>query len=171
MIRIGFGTNQEPHSRLIRWATDSPWSHVWIEYPSELWGGWWAAHAAPEGVVKVPLGQVLGRYPRYVRFDCRLDLRQGFSWATHYVGAPYDYGAIWNGLLYAIHRMTKWEFLCKIAHRNTSKYTCSELATAFLKAADVRTVAGLDPELTPPGLLFDVLMQSGEFSLSGRLKS
>lgn len=166
MIRIGFGTNQRLHSRLIRWATDSSWSHTWIEYESELWGGWWAAHAAPHGVVKVPLDKVLREYPVHVRFSCPKGMGLGFDWARNYVGAPYDYGAIWNGFLFAIHRVTKWRFLHKIVYRNTAKYTCSEFVTGFLKAADVRSVAGLDPELTPPGVLFDVCLQSGEFSMS-----
>lgn len=167
MIRIGFGTNQKTHSKLIRWATGSPWSHTWIEYPSELWGGWWAAHAAPTGIVKVPLAGVLSMYPEHIRFECDRDMRGGFAWAHCAVGAPYDYGVIWNGFLYALHRATEWGFLHQMAVKNTAKYTCSEFVTGFLKASRVRSVAGLDPEFTPPGLLHDVCVQSGEFSLVG----
>ena len=163
MIRVGFGTNERFHSRLIRWATDSRWSHTWIEYQSGLWGGWWAAHAAPHGIVKVPLEKVLKEYPVNTRFQSIRDTRGGFAWARNYIGAPYDYGVVWNGLLYAVHRTIKWDFLYKVVSRNTSKYTCSEFVTAFLKASDIRTVAGLDPELTPPVVLYNVLLQSGEF--------
>lgn len=166
MIRIGFGTNQLWHSRLIRWATDSPWSHVWIEYQSHTWGGPWAAHAGPTGVVKVPLEQIWTRYPERIRFDCDLCGGSGFTWARSYIGAPYDYGAVWNGFLFAVHRSTKWNWLRHIAMRNTAKFTCSELVTGFLKACGIRSVAGLEPELTPPGVLYNVLQQSGEFSPS-----
>lgn len=166
MIKIGFGTNSKPHSALIRWATDSPWSHVWIEYESQLWGGWWAAHSGPTGVAKIPLIKLLNEYPKNVQFYCNADVRGGFSWAHIAVGAPYDYGVIWNGLLYAIHRATKWDFLRRMAHRNTAKYTCSEFVTGFLKASGIRSVAGLDPELTTPGNLYKVVEQSGEFLLS-----
>lgn len=165
-VRIGFGTNQKPHSRLIRWATDARWSHAWIEYESELWGGMWVAHAAPHGVVKVPLFKVLKAYPTYVRFDCAAPLDGGFDWARRYVGAPYDYGAIWNGLLYAVHRVTKFRFLYDIVSRNTSKYTCSEFVAGFLKASGIRCFARLDPELMPPGDLFNVCSHSGDFSMS-----
>ncbi len=166
MIKIGFGTNGKPHSRLIRWATDARWSHCWIEYPSELWGGTWAAHSGPTGVVKVPLEKLLTVYPEHVRFDCLADVRAGFTWAHGAVGAPYDYGVIWNGLLYATHRMTHWKWLRKVAARNTAKFTCSEFVTGFLKAADMRSVAGLVPEFTTPGELYGVVEQSGEFLLS-----
>jgi hypothetical protein len=166
MVRIGFGTNDRLHSRLIRAATDSRWSHTWIEYESALWGGRWVAHASPTGVVKVPIERVLEEYPEHVRLSCSADLRGGFAWARSYVGAPYDYGVIWNGLIYAVHRATDWDFLHKIVWRNTAKFTCSEFVTGFLRAADVRTVAGLEPELTPPVLLWKVCMQSGEFALS-----
>jgi hypothetical protein len=166
MIRIGFGTNNKLHSRLIRRVIDFRWSHTWIEYPSELWGGAWAAHAGPHGVVKVPLEKLHGVYPKHISFDCHVDVRGGFSWAHGAVGAPYDYGVLWNGLLYATHRATKWNWLRKVAMRNTARFTCSEFVTGFLKAADVRSVAGLDPELTPPDVLYRIVEQSGEFLLS-----
>lgn len=164
MIQIGFGTNQQLHSRLIRWATDSPWSHVWIEYWSHIWGGPWAAHAGPTGVVKVPLEQVWTKYPERIRFDCISLGGDGFAWARNYIGAPYDYGAIWNGLLFAIHRSTKWEWLRHIALRNTAKFTCSEFVTGFLQASGIPDVVGLEPELTTPGELYRIIESSRGFS-------
>lgn len=165
IIRVGFGTNERFHSRLIRWATESRWSHTWLEYESILWRGIWVAHAAPHGVVKVQLAKVLQEYPVNIRFSYEANLTDGFAWARDYIGAPYDYGAIWNGLLYAAHRVTKWQFLHNVVSRNTSKHTCSEFVAGFLKASKTPGFEGLDPELIPPGDLFNICTRTHGFEL------
>jgi len=161
MICIGFGTNEKWTSRLIRWATASEWSHVWIEYPSGVWGGRWVAHSWADGVVKVPLEQVEAAYPKRKVYECRFELDDGLKWARQYIAAGYDYGVIWNGLVLVLHRATGWGWLDRVATRNAAKYSCSEFVGGILKASGVRGVRSsgvvdegadpFDPELTTPG--------------------
>lgn len=163
MICIGFGTNEKWLSRLIRWATRSPWSHAWIEYPSGVWGGRWVAQAWPKGIVKVPLKQVEEMYTTRRVYECKPNMEAGFQWAGSRLYADYDYGVIWNGLLLVLHRVTGWAWLNQIVHRNTAKLSCSEFAAGFLKTAGVRGAESLDPELTTPGALEKFCSSSDDF--------
>ena len=174
MIVIGFGTNEKWTSKLIRWATRSEWSHVWIEYPSGVWGGRWVAHSWADGVVKVPLERVEAAYPKRVVYECRADLTEGLKWARQYITAGYDYGVIWNGLLLALHRATGWDWLTRIVARNAAKYSCSEFVSGIFKASEVRGVESsgvvggdtadrFDPELTTPGDLAKFCADSDDF--------
>lgn len=163
MICVGFGTNEKWTSKLIRWATRSPWSHVWIEYPSAIWGGRWVAHSWAEGVTKVPLDQVETMYPVRKTFECRPNMEAGFLWARKYVNAGYDYGVIWNGLLLVLHHATGWEWLHKIVIRSAAKFSCSEFVCGFLKAAEVAGTESMDLELTTPGDLEKFCSSSKDF--------
>lgn len=168
MICIGFGTNDKLHSRLIRWATESEWTHTWIEYPSGVWGGRWAAHSGPDGVVKVPVKTIEKVYPRRVVYECFLDtdaLWPGFAWAHKHIGASYDYGVIWNAVLLVIHRATRWAWLYKVVSRNAVRFTCSEFASGFLKASGVKGAEKFDPELTHSGDLERFCSVSEDFQL------
>ena len=114
MIRIGFGTTDKLHSRLIRWVTRSPWSHVWIEYESQEWGGWWVAHAGPTGVVKVPMETVHAAHTKRRVYECEANLTPGLRAVRKYVGAEYDYRSVlWNGLLLLLSRVFAREWLNK----------------------------------------------------------
>jgi len=166
VIGIGFGTNDEFTSRLARWATGSAWSHVWIEYPSKVWGGQWVAHSTPRGIVKMPLAGVLRDYPVHVRFNCNHDVSKGFEWAREYIGSPYDYGVIWNSLLYVVYRASHMKCLYNVVSRNASKYTCSEFVTEFLKVSGVNSILQFDPELTSPGMLYDTCVASYVFEFA-----
>lgn len=166
MIYVCFGTNDKISSRLIRWATRSLYSHAWIEYPSGVWGGRWVAHAWADGVVKVPLEQVEEAYPTRRMYECKIpinELSSGFDWARKHIGAGYDYGVIWNGLLLVLWRATKWQWLWRIITRNAAKLSCSEFACGFLKAARVNGTESLDPELTTPGDLEKFCASSDDF--------
>jgi len=166
VICIGFGTNEKLYSKVICWASRSDWSHTWIEYPSGVWGGRWAIHATPDGLIKVPLERVHARYTRRKAYECKCDLEEGFKWGRQHVSAEYDYGVIWNLILLVLLRATGWVWLWEMVARNLSKYSCSEYVMGFLKAAGVFTtdnerlflettgVMGatrVDPELTTPG--------------------
>ena len=178
MIRIGFGTTNKLHSRLIRWVTRSPWSHVWVEYESEEWGGWWAAHAGPTGVVKVPLEKVHESHTKRKVYECEVDLSKGLRSVREYVGADYDYRSVlWNGFLLLMSRVFAREWLVKIVSRNRSKMSCSEFVSSVMQgagmfdsehAAEVLlalgvNVAELDTELITPGALERFCAGSDDF--------
>lgn len=165
MICIGFGTNQKWTSKLIRWATKSEWSHTWITYPSSVWGGYWAAHSGPNGVVKIPLERMKQMYPESIHYELGAgvdDFVLGFEWASQHVGQDYDYGVIWNALLLVLWRATGWRYLWKLVARNSTKFTCSEFVTGFLIASGVPGILKVDPELTPPGVLQEFCDDSPE---------
>lgn len=166
MICIGFGTNDRWTSKLIRWATKSPWSHVWIEYPSDIWGGRWAAHSRLDGLAKVPLERIEATYSPRKIYELRVkrnSLASGFRWARGHITAGYDYGVVWNGVLLVLYRATKWQWLWHIVMRNAAKFSCSEFVGGFLKAAGVSGTAGMDPELTTPGDLEGFCSSSDDF--------
>lgn len=150
MIRIGFGTNNSTRAKLIRWATNGEWSHTWIEYPSETWGGSWVVHSWVDGVVSVPVEKVHKEYTKRKVYVClKDDLNTGFSWASKRVSAKYDFAVIWNALLLVLYRATQWKWLYGIAVRNAARYTCSEFVSGFLKAAGVMS-RNVDPEFMTP---------------------
>jgi hypothetical protein len=160
VIRIIFGTNNSLRARLIRWATKSKWSHVWIEYPSEMWGGWWAAHSAEDGVVKVPHNRLWSRYPKRTMYELDVPLDLGFEWARRVIGARYDYGVIWNALLLVLFRATRWEWLYQVVARNAARFSCSEFVAGFLKAAGTEGTEHWDVELMPPEALYRYMQKA-----------
>jgi hypothetical protein len=162
MITIGFGTEDTLKGRLIRWATDSPWSHAWIEYDSEVFGGGWVIHSWVDGVVLVPREQVYQKYPRRRLLQVvGGDVRNGLFWARGRISAPYDFGMIWNALLLVTYRAFGWEWLRKLAMRNASRYTCSEFVGAFLRAAGILP-SSTDVELLTPGDVLELCEKSDD---------
>lgn len=163
MICIGFGTNERWTSKLIRWATDSQWSHCWLEYPSAVWGGQWVAHSGANGVVKIPVERVYKKYPKRGLYELKLEpeeIDRGFSWARSRIGVDYDYGVIWNAILLILWRATGWKYLWKIVYRNAAKDSCSEFVSGFLAATGMPGGEKLDPELTPPEGVWELCYDS-----------
>lgn len=168
MIFIGFGTNEKWTSKLIRWATESDWSHCWIEFKSL--GDGWGVHSGPDGVVLVPIERIEETYPERTLYELNIDVEKvhlGFRWARDRVGADYDYGVIQNLILLLLWKATKWRFLWDLVARNASKFSCSEFVSGFLVAAKVPGVGGLDPETVYPGLLEEFCDNSTNFYWSG----
>lgn len=163
MIVIGFSRGHSLRSKLLRWATAAQWSHVWIEYPSHLWGGRWVTHSAENGVVKVPAEPYLASQETVLRYKIGVDVTEGFKQCRGYIGRKYDYKMIWNGLLGVIHRVTKWQWLYKIVSKDSSQFTCSEFVTLILKKAGVPGTEDMDPELTTPGDLEKFCSKSDNF--------
>lgn len=165
MICIGFGASDSVRSKLIRWATKSDWSHVWVEYQSRAWGGYWAAHSTEKGVVKEPAARVKRRYNRAVLFEAKFDLTPGMSSARTLVGKPYDFMVIWNALLLILSRWIRYGWLVQYVSRDLSKVTCSEFVATIIKRSGLQEAKGLDPELTTPGDLHRLCERSREFRI------
>ena len=164
MICIGFGASDSLRSKLIRWATASDWSHVWVEYPSTCWGGQWAAHSTEYGVVKEQCERVRTRYDRTYIFEVKgFDITNGMKECGHLLGRRYDFKVIWNALLLVVHRATKWKWLWSLASRDISRLTCSEFVATVMKRAGLSEAKGLDPEFTTPGDLFKLCKASKTF--------
>ena len=152
---IGFGTNDKWHSRLIRWLSRGQYSHAWIEFDcpgmgkvilhaSALRVGWRTVY----GVAIVPDFKVYQVYPSRVRYRIDADLYSGLHWARGMVGAGYDFGVIWNGLLLILLRLTGWSWLEKYVMRNANRVSCSEMVSSILSVSGTPGSDIIDPELT-----------------------
>lgn len=171
MIHIVFGTNDKSLSKFFRWVTGSEWTHVWIEYSSQVWEGFLVVHAGKDGVVIVPQKKVMLTYPKQQVYSLKMGsygLREGFEWAKDQIGAPYDYGVIWNAFVLLFYRITGWRWLWKILARNASRFSCSEFVSMFLKQAEFPGTEGMDPEFTTPADLVKFCRESSAFN-SGHL--
>ena len=152
MVFVCFGRQKNLKSWLVRLATDSEWSHVWIEF--ELAKNVWAIHSASDGVVMVPADRVRAEYApvETVPLDVPVDV---LLWEAHkFVGADYDFNVIINGILLALWRATGVIWFRPL--RNACKYSCSEVTILLLKR-HVKALAALDAELTTPGKLLEAL--------------
>jgi len=113
--------------------------------------------------VPVPIEQVEEAYPKRKLYECSVNLDLGFQWARNRIGAKYDYGVIWNGIILVLHRVTGWEWLNEVVTRNAVRMSCSEFVAGILKASGVDGTADMDIELTPPGDLERLCHDSGDF--------
>jgi len=165
MFFVGFRRDNSFRSRLIRFVTGQAWSHSWVEYPSKVWGGYWAAHSMENGIVKVPALTV--HRPQMIRFETKADLSPGMEKCRSFVGRPYDYiGAIWNGALLLLYRCVRWEWLYKIVSRDTSRFTCSEFVAEILRANRLEGASKLDPQLMTPGDMVAFCEGSKDFQVA-----
>jgi hypothetical protein len=149
-IRIVFTAGTHWISRIIRWVLRSEVSHVFIEYPSSIWGGRWVAEATKGGVRKVQAYK--SRHHVYAEFICKFDVRSGLANAAKYVGDEYDYsGAIILGLLALLWRWFKVK-LRKPLRASKSQF-CSEFVARVLMGMKEVQVEGWDPEQAGPDRL------------------
>ena len=146
-IRLVFTAGTHWVSRLIRWVLRSKVSHVFIEYPSGMWGGRWAAEATKGGVRKVPTRKA--RHHVYTEFVCRFDARPGLVGAAKYVGDEYDYsGAVILGVLALLWRWFKVKLRRPLRHSKAQ--FCSEFVARVLMGVKEVDVSDWDPEQADP---------------------
>lgn len=149
-VRVVFTAGTHWISRLIRWALRSPVSHVYLEYPSGMWGGQWAAEATKGGVRKVPGWKA--RKHVHTEFVVRFDARPGFEAVGKFLGTEYDYrGAVLLGVLVLAWR---W-FKVKLRHpfRSSKAQFCSEFVTRFFQASGIPETRDWEVEKSGPDRL------------------
>lgn len=151
-VRIVFTAGTHWISRLIRWVLRSEVSHVFIEYPSELWGGRWVAESTKGGVRKVQAS--MARHHVKMEYVCKFDIAPGLKSVAKYVGVKYDYvGALVMGMLALFWR---W-FKIKLKHplRSSKAQFCSEFVSrALINALFINPIftntVDWDPEQSGP---------------------
>lgn len=155
MSIVGFGSQPNFTSWLIRKVTKSAWSHSWIEWDSPLWCGDFVTHAQKPGVITRPVETVTKDYPKHIRYEVQdSKIQAGLIAMRSESGKPYDYFTmIWNACILIIYQITKWKCLWDIVCHNASKYTCSEYVTLVLQKANIPGTEHYDAELTTSGQL------------------
>jgi hypothetical protein len=142
---------------LLQWlvpiVTGSKWMHVWIEYPSEDWGGEWIAHATNDGVVKVPAEPYIakvktqGEIKRYKIVG--IDPRVGMKSSRELVGLEYDYKSLaWNMFVLLLYRLFGRHVIGPALDR--TKMTCSEFIAYILQGSGILD-QDAEPEFFSPG--------------------
>lgn len=166
-IRLVYTAGTHWISRLIRWALRSEVSHVFIEYPSGVWGGRWAAEATKGGVRKVQASK--SRKHVYAEFVCKFDMRPGLVGAAKYVGDEYDYpGAVLLGLLALLWRWFKVKVRRPL--RSSKAQFCSEFVARALMGVKEVQVGGWDPEKSGPDRLLRFCRRHPELFHSVRVE-
>jgi hypothetical protein len=163
MVIIGFGQGKGLLSWVVRKVTKGEWSHVFIEWWSDEWGGFFVTHAQSTGVVTQPLEAIREKYPVQKWYRVRSDefIRGGLKKMRPHIGKPYDYVAVLiNTVLLLLYYLFRWEWLWKIVWRDSRKFTCSEFVIMVLKEAAILGAGQLDPELTTPSQLERFCSQS-----------
>ena len=130
--------------RIIRWWTDSPFTHVAIDV-----GDGQLIHATGTGIVKqaqYPAPHVRWRFAENVPTTDADDLDDSVRWLESTVGYPYGYSDIQTAF-FAKFRVPFYI----VQHQ---RFHCSALATQFLAFADGLEVLGplaTDPHRVTPG--------------------
>ena len=151
-IRIVFTASPKLSSRIIRYVTRSHVSHVFIEYPSELWGGRWVAEATREnGVRKVVAKKA--RHEVCAEFYCKFETQDGLMSVSRYLGEKYDYFGV--GLFGLVIYIKRW-FSAKLKHplRSSKSQFCSEFVARFYQGAHLAGAEGWDADRSSPERLY-----------------
>ena len=150
-IRIVFTASAHWMSRVIRKVMRSQVSHVYIDYPSDMWGGRWAAEATKGGVRKVQVRKA----KKYVfaEFQCKFDAKPGLRSVAKYCGEDYDYiGALAFGVLVLLRRWLKVKVRRPLS--SSKAQFCSEFVTRFLQGAGIAETLNWNVEKSDPGRLY-----------------
>ena len=158
-VRIIFTASPKLSSRIIRWFTRSPVSHVYVEYESELWGGRWAAEATKGGVRKVIAKK--SRHDVHAEFRCKFDTKKGLRAVSEFLGEDYDYLGV---AFYAIVVLLRRWFSAKIKNPMYSSKSqfCSEFITRFFQGSDLVETTFWDVEKSSPGRLYRYCIRDTE---------
>ena len=147
MIRIVFTASSKWASRAIRWLTNGRVSHVFGQWPCEVWGGDWATEATWPMVISRPAE--LARHNIYREFECLFDAKKALHDIRHEVGQWYDFkGFALVGLWLLFCRIVKNKI--KYPFHNTKGDLCSELYSKMLKKALLADTIQMNPEFTTP---------------------
>jgi hypothetical protein len=157
-IRVGLSTTKGSFlSWLIRKFTRGKYSHSWISYPSDLWGGYWMAHSDEKGVRKIPAVPYLSNEKiRYAQWRCKFDLGPALKKCRNYVGKKYDFKALLIG--FPLKFLVYWLSGKTIMNptQDKSKMTCSEFVAIILQAVTFTKEQSEDFGVNHTGSLPDV---------------
>lgn len=148
---------------VIRFCLRRKFNHLFIAYPSETWGGWWAADIRGDGVTKVPLEKAMARV-KYAEFwESSMDLTVGLKRTRKFVMAGYDtLGAIANGVKVLLWRLTGWKSLRPV--HSTDKVYCEEYGAIVIRLSDIHHSEEMDPPTLWPGDVRDFMDRSIYFN-------
>lgn len=146
VIKIVFTQSPKLFSRLIRWVTDSPVSHVFLEF--SVWG--------QDCVIESTVGGTRIVLAEKAKHDVLneftlLDVPEDtITNLMPYLGGHYDYKGMW--ILGWFYILKRWFNIKKRSFSyNTEATKCSELVAIYLKSLNKYTeVGGWEPEYITP---------------------
>jgi hypothetical protein len=149
MIRVVFTASPSFVSRAIRWVSKGRVSHVFLQHPSETWGGEWATEATWPMVLQRPAERA--RHNIVKEFECTFGIKAGMHKCRNEVGKWYAFeGFFLIGWWLLLQRLLKR----KIRHpfSSTKGDLCMELIIKIFKASPKLAEAAkeLDPDYTTP---------------------
>ena len=163
-ITIGFSTTKQPISKLIRWFTGSACTHAFIAF-----------HDASLNIRVVMQAEAWGfelrPWKRWIKSNILVaeykpdafPLEKSLLYISKLLGANFDFkSAILLGIKYWLLRWFKTRFTLN-PNYSPRKLMCSEAVIRFLLKGKYKSIKNLNPELTSPGELLGIIMESKEF--------
>lgn len=148
-------------SQVVRWATNSPASHVMVEFFSPALQADVTVDSDLRGVQLLPAFRT--RKDVVAEFTCPEHVEAALPVVTRYLGSRYDFG----GLVLISIPVLLWRwFGVRMRHplRRTKEVKCSELVALLLKRAGLPGTSRWDPENITPGDLLRYCSTSDFFT-------
>lgn len=150
-MKIAFITSDKLLSRLIRWFTNSKWSHCLLILDDTLWQDAIIFEASLFGVR-------INFWSTYKDYKSEIyTIRRPASPKCLYkfIGKNYGYLQLVGDALVKIFRLKSNPF--------TADYVCSEIVLRFLKENDFKEFANLDANLASPEDLYKIIQNNENF--------
>lgn len=149
-VSLVFTSSKTTFGRLIRWFTDSPVSHVMIEYTSVVWGGRWVAEAFVTGVRK----RLAERRRRnvVVEYDFVYDISSTFVKVRPLFGEPYDIRGVFR-LAFILLMLRLFRRRITRPMTSSKAQLCSEFIARILQHAGYPDTDEWDVETVTPETL------------------
>lgn len=151
-MKIGFSQSNNWGSKLVRWFTNSQWSHCFIILDDDLEGDALVFESSPSGGVKLNLWS---KYKDQICEVYNINVNCSIKPLYNYLGDNYGYLQITGFIIAKIF---------SLKHNPIKKdYVCSELALRFLIENNIEGFESLDPNSTSPEDLYESIKQHVSF--------
>jgi hypothetical protein len=156
-VSIGFATAAGEVSKIIRDATESPVSHVYIVFDGDDPLLPDVVFEANKGSFRMGTRALIVRQGAIIVSEIPVDvpIPAAMAWCKRMFGTPYSYSGLFGEAWVQLGRLFRQRWRNPFASPHTM--FCSEAATYMLSACGYARVAGLDARSTSPADLFKAL--------------
>ena len=163
-ITIGFSTTKQPISKIIRWFTGSACTHTFVSFHDASLKMRVVIQAEAWGFELRPWKSWRNNNILVAEYEpIKQSLDKSLLYLAKLLGANFDFrSAILLGIKYWLFRWFKTGFTLN-PNYSPKKLMCSEAVIRFLLKGKYKSIKHLNPELTSPGELLGLVMESEEF--------